>query len=148
MTSDDVCSCQVAQDSLMVIKSFSVSFFLAHFVLIAHGVDVGKCCWGLQNFSSRDGRIRISVSTFICCKLHSFSAEHNLRRSHTRASKADKTGIFEQEILPVEIKKTDPTTGVVSRVTVTKDDVIRFVRNPAIFFRAAPNVATSLKARD
>ncbi|KAF8323264.1 3-ketoacyl-CoA thiolase [Clavulina sp. PMI_390] len=45
--------------------------------------------------------------------------------SHTRASKADTTGLFEAEILPVEINKKDPTTGAVSKITVSKDDVIR-----------------------
>jgi len=45
--------------------------------------------------------------------------------SQTRASKADKAGLFEQEIIPVEISKKDPETGSTSRVTVTKDDVIR-----------------------
>jgi len=45
--------------------------------------------------------------------------------SHSRASKADKEGIFEKEIIPVEITKKDQQTGAISRVTVTKDDVIR-----------------------
>jgi acetyl-CoA acyltransferase 1 len=36
-------------------------------------------------------------------------------------------GLFEKEIIPVEITKKDPETGATSRVIVTKDDVIRFV---------------------
>lgn len=51
---------------------------------------------------------------------------HHFDRSHTRASKADKAGLFEKEIIPMEINKKDPETGTTSRITVTKDDVIRF----------------------
>jgi len=46
--------------------------------------------------------------------------------SHTRASKAQKEGIFNEEIIPVEVSKRDPKTGeVVGKVLVTTDDVIR-----------------------
>ena len=46
--------------------------------------------------------------------------------SHTRASKAQHEGTFNDEIIPVEVSKRDPKTGeVVGKVLVTTDDVIR-----------------------
>lgn len=113
----------------------------------AHGMDIGKRGWRFQHLSAGNGRVRLHVSIYSSfipappglrvagslCSYHmtkppslnhirSFST-----RSQTRASKADRSGLFEKEILPVEIKKTDPTTGATSKVTVSKDDVIRFV---------------------
>src|SRR5258708_20097297 len=46
--------------------------------------------------------------------------------SHTRASKAQQEGIFNDEIIPVEVSRRDPKTGeIVGKVLVTTDDVIR-----------------------
>src|SRR5258708_27040539 len=46
--------------------------------------------------------------------------------SHTRASKAQQEGIFNDEIILVEVSRRDPKTGeIVGKVLVTTDDVIR-----------------------
>ena len=46
--------------------------------------------------------------------------------SQTRASKAQQEGIFNDEIIPVEVSRRDPKTGeIVGKVLVTTDDVIR-----------------------
>jgi len=45
--------------------------------------------------------------------------------SHSRASKAQREGLFNKEIIPVQINRKDPTTGEVSKVIITSDDTIR-----------------------
>ncbi|KAJ7783609.1 Thiolase, N-terminal domain-containing protein [Mycena maculata] len=46
--------------------------------------------------------------------------------SFQRAEAAEKAGIFEREIVPFTVFRKDPTTGERTRVTITKDDGIRY----------------------
>lgn len=46
--------------------------------------------------------------------------------SYQRAEKAQKAGWFEDEIVPIETTIKDPKTGQETKVTVTKDDGIRY----------------------
>ncbi|KIJ46425.1 hypothetical protein M422DRAFT_29275 [Sphaerobolus stellatus SS14] len=46
--------------------------------------------------------------------------------SYQRAENAQKTGLFDKEIVPLEAFSKDPKTGVRTRITVTKDDGIRY----------------------
>jgi acetyl-CoA acyltransferase 1 len=47
-------------------------------------------------------------------------------QSFQRAERAEKAGYFANEIVPFTAYKKDPTTGVRSKVTITKDDGIRY----------------------
>lgn len=46
--------------------------------------------------------------------------------SFQRAEAAQKAGIFDREIIPFTVFRKDPTTGERTRVTITKDDGIRY----------------------
>jgi len=46
-------------------------------------------------------------------------------RSHSRASRAQKEGRFDWEVVPVTVRRVDESTGQPSRFEVTKDDGIR-----------------------
>ncbi|KAJ7630776.1 Thiolase, N-terminal domain-containing protein [Roridomyces roridus] len=46
--------------------------------------------------------------------------------SFQRAEAAEKAGYFEREIIPFTVFRKDPTTGERTRVTITKDDGIRY----------------------
>jgi len=48
------------------------------------------------------------------------------RSSYQRAEKAQKTGLFDKEIVPLEGFSKHPTTGERSRIIVSKDDGIRY----------------------
>ncbi|KAG8967731.1 hypothetical protein FRC03_009424 [Tulasnella sp. 419] len=45
--------------------------------------------------------------------------------SHTRASKAQQAGLFDEEIAPIEAMFTDPETGLTSKIVAKKDDGLR-----------------------
>ena len=54
-------------------------------------------------------------------KQDAFAAE-----SYQKAEKAQKTGLFVDEIVPVEVNYEDPKTGETKRIVVNKDDGIRY----------------------
>lgn len=93
-------------------------------------MDERKCCGRLSHQPSRDGRICIHVrlaraSSLVIDSYSHADSDPIGNRSHSRASRAQNAGIFEKEIVPVEIKTKNPSTGEISRGLVTKDDVIR-----------------------
>ncbi|KDQ14430.1 hypothetical protein BOTBODRAFT_66037 [Botryobasidium botryosum FD-172 SS1] len=51
--------------------------------------------------------------------------DHLAALSHQRASRAQKTGLFDKEIVPIEAFVKDPATGTRTRVVISADDGIR-----------------------
>lgn len=86
--------------------------------------------WGGQAKTSQ--KISISlVRTWINsqpCTLAFIPTKYILisHSSYQRAEKAQKSGWFEQEIVPIEGFVKDPKTGVRSRTMIAKDDGIRY----------------------
>jgi len=68
-------------------------------------------------------------------------------KSFQRAEAADKAGRFEKEIVPFTSYLKDPTTGVRKKVTVSKDDGIRYGTTKATLSKIKPAVPHWLPAQ-
>ena len=91
-------------------------------------VDVSPTLLGSANKDARDCLMPMGITSENVAERYGIdrkSQDEYAVRSHGRASRAQKEGRFDWEIVPVTVQRTDETTGQLTGYEVTKDDGIR-----------------------
>lgn len=80
------------------------------------------------NSEAADCTVPMGITSENVAKEYNVSREDQDRfaaESYRRAEAAQKSGLFDEEIVPVKVKFTDPKSGEESEITVSKDDGVR-----------------------